>query len=76
MRKLNATLIIAIAVVIAAWSQLALAGGKKGIDKSSAKLLNATTTGSHYKQVTITTRTKSKPVPIPYPNTGAVNTVR
>ena len=55
MRKLNAILIITVAVVFAASAQSALAGKSTG--KSSTNLYKSTVTGTHYKDAKITART-------------------
>jgi hypothetical protein len=54
MRKLNGTLIVAIAILFAAASQAALARGAK----SGSILYQSTAPGIHIKDATITTRTK------------------
>jgi hypothetical protein len=56
MRKLNGTLIVAIAILFAAASQSALARGAK----SSPIIYQHTATGIHIKEGTIITRTKPK----------------
>jgi hypothetical protein len=58
MRKVDASLIIAIAVVLAAPSQVALAGGKR-VDNASPQLFESTTKGTHIPDVVITNGTTS-----------------
>ena len=54
MRKLNGTLIVAIALLFVAASQSALARGAK----SGPNLYQQAATGKHFKEVIITGRTK------------------
>jgi type VI protein secretion system component Hcp len=56
MRKLNATVIIAIAILLTAASQSASAGGAK----SGPNLYKQTASGKHIDNAKITARTKTK----------------